>query len=648
MHSRRLVTLFRIGFIAALAGTLWFDGVLAHPVTAPSSPHQPFAASSRNGPPPAPTESPMTCTPPVPYACQVQTAPKILIDFWGFNKEGADPDNEMQYIANFVSAIGTAKDTNNWLSTITQYCNGATPPVCVALPPAVQTKIDATNAVPATVTQADAQAEAVYAASKNFFNDPGDPNANIIVALPTGHKLEPHYCSYHTTDGQSTVYTAFTYATDELSEKQRKDKDRGALCGSFFNGALLDGVSIVIGHEIAEAMSDPQFSSGGAPLGWVNGAGIGQNEVGDVCAWKNIKALAFNGTNYAVQPIFSNKILKCSQSGPNGPLGSPTVRWNGYTRRAAWLTMYPSAMRARVPTVGLPQLARFARPSAPRWSALRRLRRNGKTVSFVAYLYGCDYYDSGCNVYYGSGASAGFIGGLTDPQGTAVDQDYNVYIANTGTNQIFIYAPGGTNQLSTLNDPNYYPGDVAVFQKSGKKSIVAVSNVISTGSLPPNVSVYASTVNEAMPTYYLSDPAAVRGEGVAFDSSGNCYWSFVNTSGVGQIDEFPGCAKHVSPTNLMISTEYAGGLAFDSNDNLYYTDQLAGTVNACLSTTPATCSVLASGFGDPLFMAWDGNAVMELADAMSGLYQFNLYGDVNELTGAQEVGVSVGAFANIP
>ena len=112
-------------------------------------------------------------------------------------------------------------------------------------------------------------------------------------------------------------------------------------------------------------------------------------------------------------------------------------------------------------------------------------------------------------------------------------------------------------------------------------SLVAVSNLTTISSTPGVVNFYSGGATE--PSYALSDPLAMEGIGVAFDSKGNCYWSFNNESGEGQVDEFPGCTASSTATNLNIVTGFAGGIAFDQHDNLWYVDQYHG-VYKCAGT----------------------------------------------------------------
>lgn len=259
------------------------------------------------------------------------------------------------------------------------------------------------------------------------------------------------------------------------------------------------------------------------------------------------------------------------------------------------------------------------------------------------YFYGCDFDADSCGVYYLGGALVSTITNLTYPQGVAVDDKHQVYVVNSGAYQVLIYAPGGSPLVSTLSSPGNEPAFAAV-----SKTLLAVSD-LSSSSGRANVAVYRNRSNGATPSYYLTDPNAIEGESVAFDSKGNCYWSYNarTSSKFGNIDEFRGCKQGAKPINLGITTQFAGGIAFDAEDNLWYTDQRAGTLNVCVSGSG--CFVDLTGFGDPITLSWDGSDVMYVMDATAGIYQVNVLGDPFEVAPIPEsalpIGVAVDASA---
>jgi uncharacterized protein YbbC (DUF1343 family) len=84
----------------------------------------------------------------------------------------------------------------------------------------------------------------------------------------------------------------------------------GPSCGAFSvnkdASGLLDGVTIVLGHELAETQTDPLVGAG-----WYDGAG---SEIADKCAWLNLRNVRFGAPgSFPMQPLWSNNMTSCVQ-----------------------------------------------------------------------------------------------------------------------------------------------------------------------------------------------------------------------------------------------------------------------------------------------------------------------------------------------
>jgi hypothetical protein len=313
---------------------------------------------------------------------------------------------------------------------------------------------------------------------------------------------------------------------------------------------------------------------------------------------------------------------------------------------------FPQRANLPIRTAALPKLfdsliATGRRAGTPRhgapWVSYRQ--RAGKPDTAVASsVYACEAFANLCNVYTLGGTLTATVSGLNVPQGVAVDSNGYVYISNSYSSQVLIYTDGATALVATLTDSANLPAFTVA-----SKTLIASSDFYSSSGGPGELAVYKNVPEDQTPSYYLTDPSAYEGESVAFDSKGNCYWSF-NTaadSGPGYIDEFQGCAQGATPIRLPITTSYAGGVAFDSNDNLWYTDQLAASVNACTGTT--NCATILSGgfFVDPVTLNWDGEELMYVMDAVSGVYQVNVLGDPYPMISISSSNGPVGTAADL-
>jgi DNA-binding beta-propeller fold protein YncE len=270
-----------------------------------------------------------------------------------------------------------------------------------------------------------------------------------------------------------------------------------------------------------------------------------------------------------------------------------------------------AALQSAVPNILLPELARTlsrAPVVAPRSTA-----PNAKGAAFV---YSCHYYGSDCRIFNArTGAQLAILSssdGLSDPQGTRTDSSGNWYVANTGDGNVLEFTGDGGTLEATLVDTGWYPVDVAIHA-----SLVAVSNITTVGFTPGTLNIYSGGATKA--SYVLSDPLAMEGAGTAFDSKGNCYWSFNNESGEGQIDEFPGCTASSVPTNLNIVTGFAGGITFDQHDNLWYVDQYHGAYRCAGLTNCKLVTALGNRMHDALFLNFNSTyKSLYVADAMVG------------------------------
>ncbi len=165
-----------------------------------------------------------------------------------------------------------------------------------------------------------------------------------------------------------------------------------------------------------------------------------------------------------------------------------------------------------------------------------QLRSNGKAGGTLVYT--CQNEDSpDCLVYSGQRVLRTITKNLTKPAGVAAGKDGLFYVADESAEKIWVFSSGGKRLVAKLSDRGNVPDDVAVYNDE-----VAVSN-------QKTMTFFSKGATK--PTRTLKDSSAQQGRGAAFDSEGNCYWSFENKSSTPQVDEFKGCSG--SPRNLKVS-----------------------------------------------------------------------------------------------
>ena len=219
----------------------------------------------------------------------LQLSPQIYLDFWG-DQWNSDTNGVESYMQNLFDALGGSSDS--WSTVTSQYAdgNGSSPSFGGAV--LAGTWLDNSSAAPASASQAQIAAEADNAAS--HFGVSG-PDVDVFVMSPSGTEPDnfPNagFCAWHDWSG-SVAYTNMPYVLDA-----------GSGCGADSVQNQLDGFSIVGGHEYAEAVTDPEPSSG-----YVDSNG---EEIGDLCAWDNDQTVSFSTGTFAMQPLYSDNAGGC-------------------------------------------------------------------------------------------------------------------------------------------------------------------------------------------------------------------------------------------------------------------------------------------------------------------------------------------------
>ncbi len=234
-------------------------------------------------------------------------AEKVYLVFYGSqwgtqstNSQGdvtlsGDPSGMAPDLQQLFKGLGTGSET--WSGVMTQYCQGvatgtqtcpASNQYHVAYPTGgalAGVWVDESSASPSQATPAQLGTEAVNAAA-HFGNKTAAANRNAQYDIISPHGTDPDryqqqgFCAWHDWNGDSYVGVSSPYG-DIAFTNMPYVTDAGASCGENFinygSAGLLDGVSIVNGHEYAETITD-QNPAGG----WTNASG---SENGDLCAW---------------------------------------------------------------------------------------------------------------------------------------------------------------------------------------------------------------------------------------------------------------------------------------------------------------------------------------------------------------------------
>jgi hypothetical protein len=282
-----------------------------------------------------------------PGAIGVETKPAVYLVFWGpewstgFTTADANgmvfTSQALQtYTSSFLKHLGGTP----WAAIQTEYCKNvlAGTTSCAANPGATYVTNPTSQLKGVWTDPTPAPSDIVaLGLQENLVDDPiameamrasahfkYDPLATYIILTPPGTIAtgQPVYCGYHTqttsVDGLGNPYR-LQYAFIPFLNASWPVIGAGG-CGmnnvnttsDSFGHGVFDGYSIVVGHEYAEAVTDPDnFAS--VQDGWNDDQ---TNENGDKCAWTGLANVAMSGgTSFAVQPLWSNKAFDATGQG---------------------------------------------------------------------------------------------------------------------------------------------------------------------------------------------------------------------------------------------------------------------------------------------------------------------------------------------
>lgn len=197
----------------------------------------------------------------------------------------------------------------------------------------------------------------------------------------------------------------------------------------------------------------------------------------------------------------------------------------------------------------------------------------------------------------------GTLGGLSEPQGECADTKGDIFVANTGTKQVFKYSRTGT-LLATYNDSFGYPVGCAVDPMTGNLAVTDIFDGY--GSVSGDVLVYTSP--SSTPTQ-LRNPSQFYYYFAGYDSSGNL-WVDGKTSGGTYILSYCG-ASSCNTIPISGGTIYfPGAVEWDHTRSTWVVfDQLCGDSNAACSYPITDSGVLGT---QTVYHNYNGSAVCDL------------------------------------
>lgn len=305
--TRRVIAGVIVAAALLTAGAVFGSRAIFSPAAA-HTPHPRVLPMVRRGLVPVPAAGVPIITPMTYGGGPVEVTPKEYLVFWDWPNT-ADPAASL--MQNFVAAIGGTP----WAGIQSQYYEQVNGQDAYITNPADQLAgvwFDNVNPIHDNLSGVEIASEALRAVQHFGITDFAD--SNIIVAQPSDANDagfdSGQYCAWH--DWSADNYGMPAGSPNFSFTSMPYVLNAGANCGEDFvnaaPGGNLDGFTIVLGHEIEEAVTDP---GAGLPniSGWLD---LNGDENGDKCAWVSLgpggatNITGNDGRSYAVQGMWDN------------------------------------------------------------------------------------------------------------------------------------------------------------------------------------------------------------------------------------------------------------------------------------------------------------------------------------------------------
>ena len=181
---------------------------------------------------------------------------------------------------------------------------------------------------------------------------------------------------------------------------------------------------------------------------------------------------------------------------------------------------------------------------------------------------------------------------LISPSDVAVDGAGNVFVADTGDNEVEeLLAPAYTIANSLGGSFNFKSPDSVTVDGAGNIFVADTGNHAVEEIVAPAYTV-VNTLNSS-----FTSPSAI-----ATDANGNL---FVADSTVGNVSELTAASSYATATSLITGLAQPTGLALDPSGNVYVADSGHSAVNEFLAASSYAKSTLSTGFTAPSGVALD-------------------------------------------
>ncbi len=332
------------------------------------------------------------------------------------------------------------------------------------------------------------------------------------------------------------------------------------------------------------------------------------------------------------------------------PAARPAV-----TQDARFTLSIPAGVRHRVtvPNVLPPRVQPLlwgGRSPIRRSAVWQRSRTPSGGAAFVS-----DYNNNAVYVLNASGTVTATLTGFTNPEGLATDSAGDLYVANTGAQNVVELAPPYTGPpLATFNDSGEYPGDVAVDANGN----LAVTNLETTAGAAGNIVFYRA--GSTSPTGSASSPTFTSPRFCAFDKYGDLALDDNDQFNTGAVN-IGGVVGGINGNGTIVtlttnnSITFPGGVQVSSSGQLAVLDQIGDGSGPAIYTynapttlnlgSPASTTLLANDDDPAGFAFLPGSTLVLTVDAVFDsvlLYDYPAGGSPIKTEGGAPGGAPIG------
>jgi hypothetical protein len=187
-------------------------------------------------------------------------------------------------------------------------------------------------------------------------------------------------------------------------------------------------------------------------------------------------------------------------------------------------------------------------------------RPNAGTLDRGSFVYVSDSGTDDVRVYAWPkpDSPVATLTGLNEPQGLCADTSGNVFITNTGDHNILEYKGGTTAPSQTLDDPDGYPIGCSYDPRSGN---LAVSNIINNSYGQGNIDIYSGASGKP---HLVTSKKLFKPYLLQYDGSGNLFIIGIDAQYSQVYAEIPAGSKRIKIIcqSLQLSN-FGSGIAWD-------------------------------------------------------------------------------------